>query len=205
MLGAFERGVSDRKLRLLACGWVRLMWELLTPRCRKAVEVLERCAEGEATETDVALARRQVTEVGRRTPPRAAAAWAVFHAAGDVRADLADCLRSVRLAADRQGCLGETDLALCRILRDVVGNPFRSPAPPPTRPWWKGDRVALLARASYDSCRSPAGTLDAALFANLADMLGRAGCTDPVLLNHCRRPGEHVRGCWVLDLILGTS
>ena len=24
----------------------------------------------------------------------------------------------------------------------------------------------------------------------------------PAILNHCRRPAEHVRGCWVVDLVL---
>jgi hypothetical protein len=37
----------------------------------------------------------------------------------------------------------------------------------------------------------------------LADALEEAGCTDADILNHCRRPGEHVRGCWAIDLVLG--
>ena len=39
----------------------------------------------------------------------------------------------------------------------------------------------------------------------LADALEEAGCTDPEILGHCRGPGEHVRGCWVVDLILGKA
>jgi hypothetical protein len=39
----------------------------------------------------------------------------------------------------------------------------------------------------------------------LADALEEAGCTNPNILNHCRQLGEHVRGCWVVDLILGKS
>jgi hypothetical protein len=39
----------------------------------------------------------------------------------------------------------------------------------------------------------------------LADALEEAGCTDASILNHCREPGEHVRGCWLLDLILGKE
>ena len=27
----------------------------------------------------------------------------------------------------------------------------------------------------------------------------------PAILNHCRQPGEHVRGCWVVDLVLGKE
>ena len=39
----------------------------------------------------------------------------------------------------------------------------------------------------------------------LADALEDAGCTDPDTLAHCRGPGPHVRGCWVVDLLLGKS
>ncbi len=37
----------------------------------------------------------------------------------------------------------------------------------------------------------------------LADALEEAGCTDAAILEHCRGPGPHVRGCWVVDLLLG--
>jgi hypothetical protein len=39
----------------------------------------------------------------------------------------------------------------------------------------------------------------------LADALEEAGCTDPRVLDHCRSPGSHARGCWLVDLILGAS
>ena len=39
----------------------------------------------------------------------------------------------------------------------------------------------------------------------LADALEDAGCDDHDILAHCRGPGPHVRGCWVVDLVLGKS
>jgi hypothetical protein len=40
----------------------------------------------------------------------------------------------------------------------------------------------------------------------LADALQEAGCTKAYILNHCRDPhATHVRGCWVVDLILGKE
>ncbi len=39
----------------------------------------------------------------------------------------------------------------------------------------------------------------------LADALEDAGCTDADILAHCRGPGPHVRGCWVVDLLLGKK
>ena len=37
----------------------------------------------------------------------------------------------------------------------------------------------------------------------LGDALEDAGCNDSALLDHLRQGGEHARGCWVLDLLLG--
>ena len=39
----------------------------------------------------------------------------------------------------------------------------------------------------------------------LADALEEAGCTDAAILDHCRGPGPHVRGCWAVDLLLGKT
>jgi len=39
----------------------------------------------------------------------------------------------------------------------------------------------------------------------LAAALEAAGCTDAGLLGHLRSPGPHVRGCHVIDVILGRG
>jgi len=39
----------------------------------------------------------------------------------------------------------------------------------------------------------------------LGDALEDAGCADEAILRHCRQADEHVRGCWVVDLILNRS
>jgi hypothetical protein len=39
----------------------------------------------------------------------------------------------------------------------------------------------------------------------LADALQDAGCEDEALLSHCRGDSPHVRGCWVVDLLLGKG
>jgi hypothetical protein len=68
----------------------------------------------------------------------------------------------------------------------------------PFRPWERGS-VAELAQTIYDKRafeRLPV----------LADALEEAGCHDKVLLQHCRQQGQvHVRGCWLLDLLLGKE
>jgi hypothetical protein len=83
----------------------------------------------------------------------------------------------------------------CALLHDLVGNPFRPIAPDAS---WQTSKVLELAQAIYDQ-RSYAD------LPRLADALEDAGCDNADLLNHCREPGEHVRGCWVVDLLLGKK
>jgi hypothetical protein len=92
--------------------------------------------------------------------------------------------------------------AQCRLLRDIFGNPFR---PLTVDPGWRAPTVTSLAAVAYEERALPSGELDPARLAVLADALEEAGCTEADALNHCRRPGAHVRGCWVIDLLLGKS
>ena len=39
----------------------------------------------------------------------------------------------------------------------------------------------------------------------LADALMDAGCADEQIIAHCRGDGPNVRGCWVVDLVLGKE
>jgi hypothetical protein len=70
---------------------------------------------------------------------------------------------------------------------------------------WHSGAIPKLAQAVYEERELPSGHLDAARLAVLADMLEEAGCTNADLLSHCRQPGEHVRGCWVVDLLSGRE
>jgi len=89
--------------------------------------------------------------------------------------------------------------AQCNLLRCIIGNPFR---PVSLDPAWRTSTVATLAQAAYDERLLPAGTLETDRLAILADALEDAGCDHGELLAHLRGPGPHVRGCWVVDLIL---
>ena len=39
----------------------------------------------------------------------------------------------------------------------------------------------------------------------LTDALQDAGCDNSDVLDHCCGAGPHIRGCWVMDLVLGRS
>ena len=63
---------------------------------------------------------------------------------------------------------------------------------------WNDGTVIKIAQAVYDERAFDRLPI-------LADALEDAGCDDADILRHCREPGEHVRGCWVVDLLLGKS
>jgi hypothetical protein len=82
-----------------------------------------------------------------------------------------------------------------RLLRDIFGNPFR---PVAFDSHWRTSDVIGLANAIYDDKvfeRMPI----------LADALMDAGCENEDIIGHCRGPGPHARGCWVVDLVLGKE
>jgi hypothetical protein len=80
-------------------------------------------------------------------------------------------------------------------LREIFGNPFR---PVALDPAWQTATVVALTQAIYDEPAFDRLPI-------LADALEDAGCTDADMLNHCRQPGAHVRGCWVVDLLLAKT
>jgi hypothetical protein len=65
-------------------------------------------------------------------------------------------------------------------------------------PRWRSSDVLGLAQAAYDNRAFDRLPL-------LADAVMDAGCGDEAILGHCRGPGPHVRGCWVVDLVLGKA
>ena len=63
---------------------------------------------------------------------------------------------------------------------------------------WNGGMVPKLAQAISQGRRWEDLPI-------LADALREAGCTDQEILSHCRRAEGHVRGCWVVDLLLDKA
>jgi hypothetical protein len=83
------------------------------------------------------------------------------------------------------------------LLRDIF-NPFHPISLNLAWLSWHDGMLLSMARQMYDS-------RDFTDMPILADALEEAGCTDQDILNHCRQTGEHVRGCWVVDLLLGKE
>ncbi|MCI0457934.1 MAG: hypothetical protein L0Z62_13285 [Gemmataceae bacterium] len=84
------------------------------------------------------------------------------------------------------------------LLCDILGDPSRPAHIDPDWLAWEGGRIREIAASIYTGRRFDALPI-------LADALEEAGCQEPLLLDHCREVGEHVRGCWVVDLALGRT
>jgi hypothetical protein len=198
----FLRGrASDRKLRLFAVACCRQIWDLITADpCRRAVEAAEKYAEGEITAAELEAAESESAAAAGAAAERL---WVVHMCviqqatSTELPYGNAAC-RTAYFAADL-GCevvrFDEARAHQSKLLREIFGNPFRPAtlAPPPL-----SAPVVALAQAIYADrafARMP----------ELGDALAAAGCTDAAVLAHCRGPGVHVRGCWVVDLILGKG
>jgi hypothetical protein len=209
MLESSHLKMSERKRRLFGCACVRRVWHLLSDkRGRKAIETTERYVDGSSNSQALHAASGEANWAAQHAHELAhlalRAAATIAHARTIGRPDiLTDTLRDVasltRCASDK----GEAEpLAQVWLLHDVVGNPFR---PVGLDLACRTPNVLALAVAVYEERTMPAGTLDNARLAVLADALEDAGCTDAAILDHLRGPGPHVRGCFAVDLILGKS
>ena len=207
--------MSERKLRLFAVACCRHIWHLLPDeRSRTAVDVAEKYADLKASARQQAGVLLNAIAAANRTTARAA--WAAYwvakkniaqsignlctaaveararHAVGEMAGSGAEQLSAWNAARDAE------TREQARLLRDILGNPFRPVAFDSAWLRWQGGLVRSMASQVYEGRR----------FADLpvlADALEDAGCTDTAVLEHCRDGGDHVRACWVVDLLLGRE
>jgi hypothetical protein len=208
MLAALGEGLSERKKRLFACACCRrVLSRIPDGRACAALEVSEAFADGAATSEQLAAAYAVAWEVYEAAmssgEPEEPFTEAVEQACGAALGDVAEVAQEARLdpalddepsAADRRFTRRERK-AQADLIRDIFGGPPSPPAPPPG---WLTPAVLALARGIYEGRafdRLPV----------LADALQDAGCEDERVLGHCRGPGPHVRGCWLVDCILGKE
>jgi hypothetical protein len=216
LLDSLQRKASRRKLRLFACGCCReRIWHLLTDkRSQEAVEMAERYADGAANWPALRAAHAAACDVGeaiRRThAPGADADFSVTVAAN---AALAAAMTAHRQSGAR-GVAGRVfstvyygvglnnearrnaeRAAHMELVRCIFGDTLHPVSFDPT---WHTPQAIALARTAYDERRFEDLPL-------LADALEEAGCTDTAILSHLRGPGPHVRGCWVVDLVLDKN
>jgi hypothetical protein len=180
-LGA--RRVSRRKYRLFAVACCRAGFKRITnPDCRALVELVERWADDESLGREVSALRARVHAWAKPRQFNQAnwlSIYGAYQAAAPTGAPVPGFIYPRKNRA---------------LLADIVG-----PIPRETvfDSAWRTDTAVALARQIYDS-------RDFGAMPILADALQDAGCEDAELLAHCRSAKHpHVRGCWVVDLVLG--
>jgi hypothetical protein len=221
--------LSPRRLRLLAAGFCRAVEHLFDhPDLKSALAVIEWYADGKDSIAELEKARQRCRELaleageayarqvdggatGGEGDVRRELAWVVAHAATTplpvenvgnraiavaVQARTGAVLFSPVPTAEFDAATAEQQRVMRAVVWDVAGNPF---SPVAFSPEWRTDTAKALARQMYDSREFSAMPI-------LADALQDAGCDNDDVLAHCRdAAARHVRGCWVVDAVLGME
>jgi hypothetical protein len=215
---------SDRKLRLFACACYHDVCGLMPdPLARASVITAEAFADGELGEERLRGAEAElfgrITAIeeqwrASRGRERAAllptyAAWALayqvvraeapkaaYYASSNAYLHAAEILNPGAAHHDRAFGRGQAavEQRQADALRDIFGPTLFRAIGLDSR--WLTSTVLDLAKFIYRE--KSFGRLPI-----LADVLMEAGCDDETLLGHCQGGRPHVRGCWLVDLILG--
>lgn len=180
MLDCLGGHASDRKLILFCLYWCPIYareWANGDPAYSAAMQFAE--AGDNLTDLRLAWLSEEAEAEGERSLPERPLSWARLLTEPTVR-------EIFEVPPARQAP---------SILREIFGNPFRSTAIDHA---WLVPAVTSLAQVIYDEWafdRMP----------ELAEALQSVGCQEFSILDHCRTPARHVRGCWVVDLLLGKK
>jgi hypothetical protein len=201
-----EKGTA-RQLRLFACACCRsIAAHFIDPRSLPAVKVAEQYADGAATDAELVAvweaadqALRDILDAmdedGDEHPYSAAVAahWCALQSTS--RSDVVYKVSHTAYWALRGTDALDEDETQAALLEDILGRPASITSADPA--WLTGTVVSLAEGIYADRAfdRLPI----------LGDALEDAGCDDADILDHCRSTGPHVRGCWVLDLLLGKE
>lgn len=217
LLRAVADCTSERKLRLLSAALCQSIRHLMSDkRSRQAVRVARLSVDGWADLEACMTAREEAAQVphvgphavelaaqaarltlGKMGPRNVAAIFQLTDAAIAAQVGERPSLRKnpSLLEQIRKGAVEENERIAVQLIREVFGNPFETV---PFDARWRTLNVRAIAEAIY------AGPAFEQL-PILADALEEAGCTSAAVLDHCRGKDKHLRGCWVIDLLLGKE
>jgi hypothetical protein len=223
-----------RKLKLLAIACCNTIRNLLPPEpCGRAIDLAYLHVDGVASPKDLKAYRSKLTRAYNKAYAPVALGEITTDEAGlkaSIESNALQALSSLLQEMEHSGCelvcTAVAEVVACtavlnasvvdsprrdkatetkarkvslskqaELMRDIFGNPFR---PVSLAPTWLTPAVLALARQMYDG-------MDFSAMPILADALQDASCEDDAILNHCRSDGPHVRGCWVVDLVLGKE
>jgi hypothetical protein len=216
MLDLVGDRATDRKLRLFLIACCRRIWPMLADeRSRTAVEVAQQFADGIATPTELAAAHEATKAALADKAPGAPANATAPHLqpARKVGYDRnRPVMLDVREGASRAvSCVANNRLPdathtwaetvrdersfQASVLRDIFGYPYPFVGFDPA---WRTPQAVELATEIYTK------PLFNRMF-ELGNLLQDAGCSETIILSHCRTRAMHFRGCWLVDLVLGKE
>jgi hypothetical protein len=207
MLHHIERTMSLRKIRLFACAWAFHDWRLLADeRSQDAVLIGEAFADSQSNTAALAEAHAAATAARAAVDPLKGGRhvrglksqmgeFASRRAADVARAAASPSLSIRDMTGLAVWASGTEQCFLADLIRELIGNPFQSVVGDPR---WRTSDVIGLAQAIYEEKAFERMPI-------LADALMDAGCEDEQLIAHCRGESQHVRGCWLVDLVLGNA
>jgi hypothetical protein len=212
--------ISARKWRLFYCACIRRIVHLLrTLKANEVMETAEQFADGLVTEAalvNVANEAGLESELDDRLffeeRSQIRSEWFLTHNQWAFnnpylgRSVLLEIVRDIRTRAyglnrNDPDWIDEEAAEMARqvvLLREVIGNPFRPCVADSLWLAWNDGTIPRIARSIYDERRFEDMPI-------LADALEDAGCCDETILTHCRGENSHVRGCFVIDSLLGLD
>lgn len=198
MLEFLKGKASDRKLRLFACACCSRLLTLMRAK-RSTPDVLV-VAEGYADDRSLEKERAKVYESAQMLAGVMTDCGLWGSGAADVYAEAVVAVSCANSAASgvaewssMSGFVSVGPDVQADLLRDLFGPLlFRQ----------VGLDLACLSRTVVGLAATIYEEKSFDCMEVLADALEEAGCQDRAILGHCRRHvGEHVRGCWVIDLV----
>jgi hypothetical protein len=213
--------VSERKMRLFACACCYWLWDRLdSEEIRQCLHAAELLADGHLDTRTAGIwyrracvARDNLLGLDGREAKRIAynvvAKAIALEEFGLLHRDVAQAVAAGQGVWEGSlvwvGIISGVSKQLLDYLRDLFNNPFRPVAVDQVWLAWNDRCVVNLAQAAYEDRDPKTGHLDRTRMAVLADALEEAGCSEVELLGHLRGRGPHVRGCWVIDHLLGKE
>lgn len=212
MLEFLRPRVSERKLRLFSIACCRRICKLLPTECRSALETAEQFVEGLASLASLNAVRQTALHcfsefsdfdpdgsfIGRESAS-AAMAGACWTNKEEMDQGLHDVINNCFGLGPLSNGFEDGNLIeycqQCHDIRDIFGDPFHTLQ---FESLWFTPEVRTVAQDIYD-------TLAFDRMQELAKALQSVGCDDMALLDHCLKIKDHVRGCWVLDIVLGRK
>jgi hypothetical protein len=199
-----------RKLRFFACACSRRIWHVLDSSLQETVETAERYADGEISvdERQGALTRMWDKMLGGQAYSKPWEGYATRAAIltllespyqAGVRCQQ-EALWAVAWYREPQSHFGVSEAQEIaatqeRIVQADMLRDLHQKGRLVINPTWRTSAVLALSWQMYDS-------RDFTPMPVLADALQDAGCENPDILTHCRSDSPHVRGCWVVDMLL---